>query len=103
MTEAVWSLRIIDYCPTYITGGVTVERMAEAFSAGNILTASGFDVVLKGIAPEAVTTELVAERVQKFINAAKTARAKVCPSLNECEKLSDEEFRVALPNFCGIN
>ena len=45
-----------NYCPTFITGGVTVERMEEAFSAGNVLTAAGFDLILKGEDPEAVRT-----------------------------------------------
>ena len=91
-----------DYCPTYITGGITAERMSEAFSAGNILTASGFDVILKDTPPDSLTAELVAERIDAFVNAAKTARAEFRPSLRGCENLSEEEFKAALPNYCGI-
>ena len=90
------------YCPTYLTGGVTPERMAEVFAAGNIVCASGFDVVLKGIAPEELTAELVAERIRLFAETAKRERAKVFPSLADTESLSDEELRAALPNYCSI-
>ena len=90
------------YCPTYVTGGVTPERMAEVFAAGNLVCASGFDVVLKGIAPEELTAELVAERILCFTEAAKRERDRILPSLAEAEKLSNEELRAALPNYCPI-
>ena len=91
-----------NYCPTYVTGGVTPERMEEVYSVGNIISASGFDVVLKGIDPSTLTAELVAEKLRLFVDSAKAARDKVIPELKNCESLTDEEFRVALPNYCGI-
>ena len=91
-----------NYCSTYVTGGVTVERMDEVFAAGNILCASGFDVVLRGIDPETLTAELIAEKLCEFTSAARAARDKVLPELKGCEGLSDEDFRAALPNYCGI-
>ena len=96
------ALPTFNYCPTYVTGGVTVERMDEVFGAGNILCASGFDVVLRGIAPEELTAETVAERLRRFVDAARAARAKYLPEL-AAEGLSDEAFRRALPNYCGID
>ena len=76
--------------------------MAEVFAAGNLVCASGFDVVLKGIAPEELTAELVAERILCFTEAAKRERDRILPSLAEAEKLSNEELRAALPNYCPI-
>ena len=96
------ALPTFNYCPTYITGGMVPERMEEAFAAGHILTAAGFDVVLKGVAPEDLTPELVAEKIQVFVAAAKAARAKACPQLQDTEVLSDEAFLERLPNYCSI-
>ena len=90
------------YCPTYITGGVTRERMSEAFAAGNVLCAAGFDVVLKGENPETITPERVAELLRSFVKTAKAARAEVNPQLGNMEMLSDDEFLSVLPNYCSV-
>ena len=90
------------YCPTYITGGVTRERMPEAFAAGNVLCAAGFDVVLKGENPETITPERVAQLLCAFVESAKAARAAVNPQLSRLEELTDEEFLAALPNYCSV-
>ena len=90
------------YCPTYITGGVTRERMREAFAAGNVLCAAGFDVVLKGEDPETITPERVAELLRSFVETAKAARAEVNPPLRQLDGLTDEEFLAALPNYCSV-
>ena len=102
LAKRLHALPTFDYCPTYITGGMIPERMEEAFAAGNILTAAGFDVVLKGVAAENITPELVAEKIRVFVDAAKAARAKACPQLQNTKDLTDEEFLQRLPNFCGI-
>ena len=91
-----------NYCPTFITGGVNLDRMEEAFSMGNVLTAAGFDLILKGENPSSLTAERVAEKITLYINAAKAARSKVNPSLANLESLSDEEFIKALPNYFSI-
>lgn len=90
------------YCPTYITGGVTRERMEEAFAAGNLLSAAGFDVVLRGEDPETISPARVAELLTSFAKTAKQARETVYPRLRGLETLSDEGFLAALPNFCGV-
>lgn len=91
-----------NYCPTYITGGVTRDRMPEAFAAGNVLCAAGFDVVLKGEDPETVTAERVAELLRSFVECAKTARAEINPQLGRLEMLTDAEFLAVLPNYCSV-
>ena len=102
LAKRLHALPTFNYCPTYITGGMIPERMEEAFAAGNILTAAGFDVVLKGIAPESLTPELVAEKIKVFVNAAKAARAKACPQLQNTQDLTDKEFLQRLPNYCPV-
>ena len=102
LAKRLHALPTFNYCPTYVTGGITTERMEEAFAAGNILCATGFDVLLKGVEPSALTPVLVAERLCAFVNTAKEVRAQVFPALKDTERLSDEEFRRVLPNYCPI-
>ncbi len=101
-SKSLHAVPTFGYCPTYITGGVTRERMHEAFAAGNVLCAAGFDVVLKGEDPETITPERVAELLRSFVETAKTARAEVNPKLQSMEKMSDEEFLSVLPNYCSV-
>ncbi len=91
-----------NYCPTFITGGVTIERMDEAYSAGNVLTAAGFDLILKGEDPDTLTPQRVCDRLLEFINAAKAARAKLLPELEDIENMTDDEFISALPNYFSL-
>ena len=90
------------YCPTYITGGVTTERMAEAFACGNVLCAAGFDVVLRGEDPDALTAEKIAEKIRCFVETARKERLAVYPQLKDPETLTDEEFVKVLPNYCSV-
>ena len=71
-------------------------------AARNVLCAAGFDVVLKGEAPETITPERVAERLRSFVETAKVARAEVNPQLGQLEGLTDEAFVAALPNYCSV-
>ncbi len=102
LAKRLHALPTFNYCPTYVTGGITAERMEEAFAAGNILCATGFDVLLKGVKPSALTPELVAEKIRFYVDAAKEARGRICSTLKNTECLSDEDFRKVLPNYCGI-
>ncbi len=102
LSKRLHALPTFDYCPTYVTGGITPERMEEAFSAGNILCATGFDVILRGIEPNRLTAHIAAERIMAFVDAAKQARDRIFPALANTEHLSDREFLEALPNYCGI-
>ncbi|MBR3837479.1 MAG: hypothetical protein IKJ74_04955 [Clostridia bacterium] len=91
-----------NYCPTFITGGVTPERMEEAYVCGNMLTAAGFDLILKGEDPQALTAKRVAERLGHFLSTAKKARAKVSPFWAKAEDLSDEAFVEKFPHYISF-
>lgn len=91
-----------NYCPTFITGGVTPERMEEAYSCGNILTAAGFDLILKGEESASLTAEKVAERLTFFIETAKAARKKINPFWESSASLSDEEFIATFPHYLSF-
>ena len=101
-SKSLHALPTFGYCPTYITGGVTCERMEEAFAAGNMICAAGFDVVLRGEDPAVLTAEKVAEKLKLFVESAKAARLKVNPGLKGLEQMTDEEFVAALPNYCSV-
>lgn len=101
-SKRLHALPTFGYCPTYITGGVTRERMEDAFAAGNMLCAAGFDVVLKGEDPAALTAEKVASLITSFVDTAKKVRERVNPQLRELETLSDEAFLATLPNYCSV-
>lgn len=103
LSRRLHALPAFDYCPTYITGGMTLERMEEAFAAGNILCAAGFDVVLKDLDPATLTPAVVAERLRLFKECAQRARAKIYPELEHTEQLTDEVFFERLPNFCALD
>ncbi len=91
------------YCPLFITGGVTPERMEEVYKAGAVLTASGFDLILKGIDPKTLTAEIVAEKLLHFVNTAKAARKAAYPQLADIESMSDEEFLNIVPHYHPFN
>ena len=101
-SKKLHSAPTFNYCPTFITGGVNLDRMEEAFSMGNVLTAAGFDLILKGEDPATLTPERVAECLTRYIGTAKAARAKINPSLDNLESLSDEEFIATLPNYFSL-
>lgn len=87
------------FCPVFVTGGVKPDTMSQVYGEGAVLTAAGFDLILKDVAPEALTPELVAEKILVFVNAAKEARAKAMPELSDLSSLSDEAFFALLPNY----
>ena len=91
-----------NYCPTFITGGVNLDRMEEAFACGNVMTAAGFDLILKGEDPATLTPEKVAEKLSLFIETAKAARSKINPALEALHDLSDDEFINAIPNYLSL-
>ena len=101
-SKRLHALPTFGYCPTYITGGVTRERMQEAFVAGNMLCAAGFDVVLRGENPAALTPEKVAALITSFVETAKREREAANPGLRDLEKMTDEAFFAALPNYCSV-
>ncbi len=87
------------FCPIFVTGGVTPERMPEIYGDGAVLTASGFDLILKGIDPNALTAEMVAQRLKVFLDAAKAARDAVLPQLKDTQELTDTRWLELLPHY----
>lgn len=101
-SKKLHALPTFNYCPTFITGGVTVERMEEVFEAGNIMCAAGFDLILKDQNPKTLTKEIVAQKLSEFISAAKEQRILAFPELKNIANMSSEEFIKVIPNYCGL-
>lgn len=87
------------FCPVFVTGGVTPERMPEIYRDGAVLTASGFDLILKGIEPSQLTAQLVARRLTQFMEAARAARDTAWPQLRDTGTLTDEQWLARLPHY----
>ena len=102
LVKKLHALPTFHYCPTFFTGGATLERMDEVFAAGNILVAAGFDLLLKGVNPDELTAEYVAEKIRMYIDAAQAARAKAMPMLRNMADMSDEAFIQAIPNYISV-
>ena len=102
LSKALHAAPTFNYCPTFLTGGVTPERMSEAYACGSILTAAGFDLILKGEDPASLTPEKVAERLTYFIETAKAAREAAQPFWKTASALSDEAFLAAFPHYCSL-
>lgn len=90
------------YCPTFFTGGATPERMEEIFAAGNILVAAGFDLLLKGMNPDTLTAEAVAEQLTVYMKTAQTLRDKYNPSLRGMSGMTYEQLSSALPHYISV-
>ena len=91
-----------NYCPTFFTGGATLQRMEEVFAAGNLLTAAGFDLLLRDMDPASLTAEAVAAQLTAYMDAARAAREKACPALKDMCRMTDEELVRALPHYISV-
>ncbi|MBQ4291051.1 MAG: hypothetical protein II719_07620 [Clostridia bacterium] len=96
------ALPTFGYCPTYITGGVVPSGMKEIFEAGNVLCATGFDVILRDLDPSTLNVENLADRIRDYAQTAREERAKVFPALRDIERLPDGDFAALLPNYCSV-
>jgi len=99
LVKACRAQATFDFCPVFVTGGMTVERIPDAVEAGAVLIGSGFDLTLKGIAPADLTPETVCDRLLAHQKAVLDARAKIFPSLTGLAGLGDCEFFDRLPHW----
>ena len=86
-----------DFCPIFCTGGVDLERIPEAVSAGAVLTGAGFDVILKGQAVDSTSSQM-AEILKSYVRAAQEARDKKWPQLADAKTADRQAWLDALPH-----
>lgn len=87
-----------DYCPIFVTGGMTVERIPEAVRAGAIAVASGFDVILKGRS-EKISVQEVADAISVFVRTTQQVRNEVWPKLAKSIGADKQTWLDALPHY----
>ncbi len=87
-----------EFCPIFVTGGVTTARMRDAMEAGGIVLASGFDVVLKGRSAEIGVKE-IAEALSEYVAAAQQARREVWPEVAAAVGADRQIWLDSLPHY----
>lgn len=86
-----------DYCPVLVTGGVTPERMSEVYEKGAVMTATGFDLMLRDLSPRPALHDVTA-RLQHYQQSAVAARAAVYPELAAAADAPTPQWLRALPH-----
>lgn len=87
-----------DYCPLFVTGGMTPERMPEAMEAGAAMTASGFDLILKG-QPCDISVTGVARELTTYLDATRRAREAAWPEMMAATDADRQTWLDALPHY----
>jgi 2-keto-3-deoxy-6-phosphogluconate aldolase len=85
------------FCPLFVTGGMTTERIPEAMTAGVMVVGSGFDLLLKG-RPTLLPARDVAEVIRTYLNVAREAKRKAWPELARAEGAELPTWLAALPH-----
>jgi len=62
-----------EYCPVFVTGGMTPERIPSAIEAGAVLIGTGFDVTLQDHEKD-ITNDEVAQVMQQYLTIVHCAR-----------------------------
>jgi 2-keto-3-deoxy-6-phosphogluconate aldolase len=87
------------YCPAFVTGGQVPDRIPPTIEAGAVCVATGFDVTLKGLEPEKLTPDLVAQTVTHYVNVTRQARATFFPNLVQDSTADDRTWLNSLPHY----
>ena len=85
------------FCPIFLTGGMTTERIPEAMAAGVMVVGSGFDLMLKG-SPTTLPAKGVAQVVRAYLNVTREAKRKAWPALARAEGTELPAWLEALPH-----
>jgi 2-keto-3-deoxy-6-phosphogluconate aldolase len=72
---------LFKFCPLFLTGGMNIERIAQAFESGAMVVASGFDLTLKGV--DDCSAEGICRVMKEYQKAALAARTRLYPALSD--------------------
>ncbi len=86
-----------EFCPVFITGGMTRERIPEAVAAGAVVIGGGFDLMLHDMA-DSINVVNVGRVIRNYIDVTRTAKSMKWPALVESEGLEDRIWIEALPH-----
>ena len=87
-----------EFCPIFVTGGISDERMREATEAGAVLLASGFDVMLKG-RPTDIGVKEIAEALSLYVETAQQSRKQVWPEVAAAVGADRQAWLDSLPHY----
>lgn len=86
-----------EFCPVFITGGMTPERIPDAVAAGVVAVGSGFDLMLRDMTgPDSAAN--IAEVIRHYIEVTRAAKHKTWPSLAAAEGQDRRVWLDALPH-----
>ena len=87
-----------DYCPIMLTGGICLDRIPQAISAGAIILASGFDLMLKEKDPSIRESE-IASVIKTYLDNTKRVRNTFYPMLADAQSKERQEWLSLLPHY----
>jgi 2-keto-3-deoxy-6-phosphogluconate aldolase len=87
-----------DYCPVMMTGGMHLENINEAISAGSALIAAGFDLILKE-QPATIRVDDIATLLETYIDTTKKFRNARWPELVSAQGKDRQSWLNALPHY----
>jgi len=98
VVRRVRSVAAFDYCPVFVTGGMTTERIPAAFDAGAVVVAAGFDLTLTGRRPDMDEAD-IAKVLVEIHRVAREAQVSSYPELARVETANDRDWLRALPHW----
>ena len=87
-----------DYCPVFVTGGMTPERIPDGMEAGAVLAGSGFDLILRG-KPADVGLEETTSALRTYLDATRAGREEAWPEMMAAAGADRETWLDALPHY----
>jgi 2-keto-3-deoxy-6-phosphogluconate aldolase len=87
-----------DYCPIFLTGGMTTGRIIEAVQAGAVLTGSGFEVMLKEFSIKEHTSKEIIKILTKYLKTMQKAIDTYHPDLGRLQGLDNTHWLRGLPH-----
>jgi len=86
------------FCPVFVTGGMTLKRIPEAISAGAVMVAAGFDLLLED-KPENISRAEVAKIIKEYLEATRISRKKQWPEMFEASGVDKQTWLDSLPHY----
>jgi 2-keto-3-deoxy-6-phosphogluconate aldolase len=86
-----------EFCPVFITGGMTSDCIPDAVAAGVVVVGSGFDLMLRDMSgPDNATN--IAGVIRHYIEVTRAAKHSAWPSLAVAEGHDHRMWLDALPH-----
>lgn len=87
-----------DFCPIFVTGGMSPTAIPTAIDAGAVCIGSGFDLIMKGHSPD-VKSEQIADGIKEYIQSVKESREATYPEMMRYIDEPSEQWLDSLPHY----